>query len=332
MSFDLSSLGAALPSPLTNGETTSEEGGKVGEGANRAEEWKPEEEKREAEQEEDRESGKKVEAPPLKLTVLSWNIDGSHAKGMAKCRKWVVPAVIDDVKPHVMLLQEIPTREILTTICNNRYSFTSTSSGPRKEAAVVYSRNDFEYLPQSIQQIAGQHLPNEDQQKIELLCERTATVRLQHRTGRKTFLFFSFHNINIIGQQYDTTPKEMATLFCTLVQNVAETERDTQVVCGADFNYCRDGFFEGMGSVPITINVPHTLVHHDDIRRRVRVPDYDPTDRRKFKDKIDYFVLRNIAMNNDPAAHDMTKYHIPDSSVPHDPLVYVWPQPTETTD
>ena len=284
--------------------------------------------------------------PPLKLIILSWNIDGSNKKGMAECRKCVVPAVIDAVKPHVMLLQEIPSKEILTTICGNRYTFTATSSDSRKEAAVVYSTNDFDECldecldedlpPQLIQQIAKQHLPNVDQQKVELLCKRTATVRLQQGTERKTFLFFSFHNINIIGQQYDTTPKEMATLFCTLVQNVAEMERDTQVVCGADFNYSRDGFFEGMGCVPIN-TVPHTLVHHDDIRRRVRVPDYVPTDRRKFKDKIDYFVLGNIAMNNDPTAHDITNYkgdytnNKGTSNVSHDPLEYVWPQPTETT-
>ena len=297
MNFDLSSLTAALPRPAPPT------------------------------------AGRPPPVPPLKLTVLSWNIDGLNTKGMAECRNREVPAVIDNVKPHVMLLQEIPTREILTRICNNRYSSTATSSDARKEAAVVYIRNDFKYLPQqSIQQIAGQHLPNVDQQKVELLCKRTATVRLQHRIGRNTFLFFSFHNINNIGPQNNTTPKEMATLFCTLVQNVAETERYTQVVCGADFNYCRDGFFEGMGCVPIT-NVPHTLVRHDDIRRRVRVPDYVPTDRRKYKDKIDYFVLGNIAINNGPTALDITKYHyIPDSSVPHDPLVYVWTQPTETTD
>ena len=58
----VSSVDAIDAALLTNGETTSEEGGKAGEGANRAEEGKPEEEKREAEQEEeDRESGKKVE-------------------------------------------------------------------------------------------------------------------------------------------------------------------------------------------------------------------------------------------------------------------------------
>ena len=280
--------------------------------------------------------------PPTELKIVSWNIDGPNGILMSYSRNRLVPRVITAISPHVMLLQEIPNKEILTRICNNSYAFTSTSSGPRKEAAVVYSTNDFECLsPQSIpqqliQQIAEQHLPNEDQQKVELLCERTATVRLQHRTGRKTFLFFSFHNIYVIGQQYDTTPKEMATLFCTLVQNIAETERDTQVVCGADFNYCRDGFFEGKGCVPIN-NVPHTLVHHDDIRRRVRVPDYDPTDRRKFKNKIDYFVLGNIAINNDPTAHDITNYkgyytnYKGTSNVPHDPLEYVWTQPTETT-
>ena len=61
-SQSVSSADAIDAALLTNRETTSEEGGKVGEGANRAEEGKPEEEKRKTErEEEERESGKKIE-------------------------------------------------------------------------------------------------------------------------------------------------------------------------------------------------------------------------------------------------------------------------------
>ena len=280
--------------------------------------------------------------PPLELTVLSWNIHGLSSKGMAGCRNRLVPRVIATINPDVIMLQENYTKIILDDIighCNikndRRYSWIAADT--EEEAKVLYDSNLFEPCTRKgmpteraervdISAFAQEIFPNEGARKlrtgqvdsrVDLFSYRAVAVRLRHKTTKNVLILISFHNLNTKGSE------EMASAFCKIVHRMSENEK-TLVIGGADLNCTRHNFYEDIASVP----------------------DYDTTDRRKRKDKIDYFVWdkpgnitvegdpRPIALDIFPPANDQEhpfqqvfrdlrgKVEIYERSLDHDPLVY----------
>ena len=216
---------------------------------------------------------------------------------MADCRNRLVPRVIADINPDVIMLQEISTlilRNAVIDYCkkfNRPYSWIATvtrPAGTKTEAMVLYNSKLFEPCTREgipteraervdISAFAQEVFPNEGARELRagevdfrvrktLFSDRAVAVRLRHKTTKNVLILISFHNLTK-GKKYGTTREEMASAFCKIVHRMSENEK-TLVIGGADLNCTRRNFYEDIASVP----------------------DYDKTDRRARKNKIDYFV------------------------------------------
>ena len=208
---------------------------------------------------------------------------------MPDCRNRLVPRVIADINPDVIMLQEISTlilRDAITNHCKTiRRRYTRIVAGKRTEAMVLYDSKLFEPCTQEgmpterakkvdISAFAQEMFPNEGARelrtgqvdpRVRLFSDRAVAVRLRHRATQNVLIFISFHNLYTQGRHYRTTREEMASAFCKIVHRMSENEI-TLVIGGADLNCTRRNFYEDIASVP----------------------DYDTTDRRA--GKVDYFV------------------------------------------
>ena len=237
----------------------------------------------------------KPEVETLKITALSWNIMGKSKQGCSDARNVLVPIVVGDVNPDVVLLQETKPDFLVKYIASkcslNRRSrsYKEVNAGDPREARVLYDSEVFEIKPARVEGDMG----------------RKALVRLEHKLTRKQIIFMSFHNENRKGKS-----KRLATTFCRDVSRMAGV-KNTLVVAGADFN-C-DGFEAGSAVIP----------------------PYEVTERRLSKKKIDYFILASpgsvevktsvtalkIIPSTDPhssVAYSRKQYN---DSLDHDPLV-----------
>ena len=158
----------------------------------------------------------KPEVETLKITALSWNIMGESIEGRAEARNVLVPIVVGDVNPDVVLLQETKTDLLVKYIASkcslNRRSrsYKEVNAGDPTEARVLYDSKVFEI----------QHA-RED-------IDRVALVQLKHKLTKKQIIFMSFHNENKESEQ-------LATIFCKFMSTSAGKE-NTLVVAGADLN------------------------------------------------------------------------------------------------
>ena len=78
------------------------------------------------------------------IKVASWNIEGP---GRAGPRNDLVPLVVDDIKPDVLLLQEATTDKLIKLIkeqCQDR-SYLSEVAGDEKQARILYGSDIFEH-------------------------------------------------------------------------------------------------------------------------------------------------------------------------------------------
>ena len=261
----------------------------------------------------------------MDITVLSWNINGP---GRAGPRNHLVPLVVDDINPDVLLLQETTTNKLITLIeeqCQNR-SYLSEVAGDKKQARILYDSDIFEpWIPSGSQPAKNSLLdcvadfPQRYRIKTrrggvylsglrEFYDDRVAAVRLRHVDTGEVIVFMSFHN-----KRTGANVREIATDFCAIVSKNANKEHEnTLVVAGADLN-CST--FK---------------------RKPAHVPDYGRTPRslRRATPKVDYFVSawpRCITVKGGVRANDVTAVDDPDSpytvdeyesSLDHDPLVW----------
>ena len=221
-------------------------------------------------------SGGQDNRPPI-ATILSWNIDGKHELGTrAEPRNLLVPRVVDNVDPDVLLLQETRTKKLIKKIMQQRRQsriykiYEPGNPTDKKEARVVYDSKIFEPTNEQVQldTLVTNVYPSDEKPPVSLkevrkiFKKRVAVVRLRHIATGRVFIFMSFHNKYKIKEN---KRRFLARMLCCCV-SANMTPNDTLVVAGADFNIID---FE----------------HAD-------VPLYTPTQRRQ-NNMIDYFVARN---------------------------------------
>ena len=230
------------------------------------------------------------EGPRLEIKVMSWNING---RGPAQDRNRLVPLVVREVGPDVLLLQETETDALVTGIRSQARGagrgYEEVSAGNTKEARVLYDSKLYEAIPLrearifpgrrdrgrlSLAEVLEQSMPQEEQRELrgraaggmrQLFRRRIAIVGLKRREHElvpgRVMIFMSFHNVNT--SQGGEVREKGARGFCQIVQTVRELTGSV-VIAGADLN-------QQMRSDTPTI------------------PQYKPTSRRSRI--IDYFIL-----------------------------------------
>ena len=268
--------------------------------------------------------------PPVQETsnivVLSWNVNGEDP---VKARNLMVPKIVGDINPDVLLLQEVKSKKMvhyIASTCSIRWnrSYEYVESEKEDEAKVLYDPKMFaKPLPsEQIEPKKGMKLKSYVKEVSEATKElrsgdivpdvdvyekRVAAVSLEHKRTENQIIFMSFHNRKPTHE--DT--KRLAETFLQIVLTIADKENKL-VVVGADFN-CK----QSTGPGPPCI------------------PNYDATARRLHKKKIDYFVIAgpgNETPNASVVAYDIIPRESTGSSLAysreeyndcldHDPLV-----------
>jgi len=182
--------------------------------------------------------------PPI--VILSWNIHGA-ADGIAEPRKLLVPRVVDNVNPDVLLLQETRTNILIESIMQQHQQlrtyeiYEPGNPGDENEARVVYDSEIFEPTNEQVNLdalVTHVYPPDENppiplDEVITIFNERVAVVQLRHKATGQVFIFMSFHN-KYIGFT-DDKRRFLARMLCRCMSaNMAPD--DTLVVAGADFN------------------------------------------------------------------------------------------------
>ena len=244
----------------------------------------------------------KEEGPQLEIKVLSWNING---RGSAQDRNRLVPLVIKEIRPDVLLLQETKTDALVSSIRSQAREvgrdYEQISAGDTTEARVLYDSRLYEAISPrddrvfpgrggrgriSLAEALERSIPEEEHRELrgraaggmrQLYRRRIAIVGLKRRehelVPNRVTIFMSFHNVNT--SQGGETRERAARGFCQIVQSVRELT-GTVVIAGADLN-------QQMRS-----DTPS-------------IPRYKPTLRRSTR-IIDYFILASPPgrMEHDP--------------------------------
>ena len=194
------------------------------------------------------------------IKVLCWNINGS---GITDARNCLVPAVVEEVSPDVLLLQE-KTSDVIVKLCQRfkNYGLMETKPiDPQKnfiEALILYDQDKYEILnldevelfpggpilKDEIHRIIEEVVPNttwklkydKTQELRNIFYERMTIVCLKMiRDNPKSpiMIFISFHNIYKVKDCY---VRESAKLFCDLVLEI-QRRTGCVVVGGADLNH-----------------------------------------------------------------------------------------------
>ncbi|CAH3150980.1 unnamed protein product [Pocillopora meandrina] len=245
------------------------------------------------------------------IKVLSWNINGSSAAGMAEARKSILKSVIGDVDPDVMLLQEtiksIDSFFKDTGIPEKDYNYEKAED--ERETRVIYKNNAFEKVDPSPVHLDTvlKKVPEEETKVLRegivperrTIKNRICVVHLRHISTKREIIFVSFHNIRHNGEN-------IATKVCEIIASLHESN-ECYVIAGVDFN-C--DIFE------------HKLV---------QVPPYTTTLRREDKVKVDYYILSNSTKTWEVKAIDLAPFHkklqseefqmdLLNKAIDHDPL------------
>ena len=259
---------------------------------------------------------------------------------LTAARNQLVPEVVKDVNPDILLLQETKTQKIVDEISriNQRVYYKECKpleDSRLKETRILYNSDKFEEqkCDTNLLQNAIQELKEEETQyEVKLrekedgeprragvgrvVIERTSWVCLKRKDtpNAKPIIFMSFHNYN------NKDSNKGATVFCKAVA-VMKRLTTFDVVAGGDFN-CNIEKLPGMG----VINIPG---YAESERRKKR--------KGRGKAKIDFFVTepkfrvkvnaRDFTAPGDiarklarKAGCTYTVEHY-DNSVDHDPLI-----------
>lgn len=223
--------------------------------------------------------------PTVELKLLLWNIHGDTFAGMAAAREMLVQKVYSKCKPDIFLLQEVvaPSKCLPKQI--ERYSFHHCDVRPG-EAYIGYDRRLFDNPRKiNIQEVIGNKRllsgktalstrsdgPTPDQ---VFYSDRSCAIRLRHRSTRKELVLMSFHNASSRTGGGKADVISSAQGFIKLVCLVYEHEK-VPVIAGGDFNCDRSdlqGHAKEMGC---------------------ELPDYESSERRKSKEKIDLYVVKS---------------------------------------
>ena len=233
------------------------------------------------------------ERPQLEIKVMLWNINGP---GSAKYRNGMVPVVVKETRPDVLLLQETTTDLLVNSIISQANGvareYKEVKADDKTEARVLYDSRLYEAIslrddkvfpgregrgPISLAEALEQSIPPEEEQRElrggraaggmrGLFKDRIAIVGLKRRehelVSNRVMIFMSFHNMNT--SQGGDTRKKAAKGFCQIVKSMRELT-GTVVIAGADLN-------------------------QQMISDSPRIPQYSPTLRRISR-VIDYFIL-----------------------------------------
>ena len=89
----------------------------------------------------------KEEGPPLEIKVMSWNING---RGSAQDRNRLVPLVVRETRPDVLLLQETKTDVLVSSIKSQAREvgilYEQISADDKTEARVLYDSRRYEAI------------------------------------------------------------------------------------------------------------------------------------------------------------------------------------------
>lgn len=221
----------------------------------------------------------KVEPLPLKICVLLWNINGI---GETKLRNRLVPDVVKEIQPDVILLQEIETDKLVKKINKppNEYEEVfaeCTRTKCKKETRILFNTKKFTrvtvvdfstVLKTSVKTVALASKPmvtrSVDAHWQEIFRDRTSIVGLTRKGYDTTIVFLSFHNA-YTGLD-DDERKEYAERFCKIVSEIS-IQTGYTVIAGADLN-CKIAFGDHNGA---------TVLYYEATRRR--------------KKEIDHFIV-----------------------------------------
>ena len=183
--------------------------------------------------------------PPLTIRVLLWNING----GEAGPRNLVVPKVVKEVNPDVILLQEIITKvRVEPIIQSDKYGQVFAKDD--KESWILFRKekftcvSDFCNPPMSLNSVLetciDKIIPEEGTAKVRhgedtgwrrAFKNRISIVGLTSE-GYNDIVFLSFHNVNS-GKDAGKTSSEQ---FCQIVSTISK-QTGCIVIAGADLNY-----------------------------------------------------------------------------------------------
>ena len=227
----------------------------------------------------------------VSLNILLWNIHGSTRAGMASARTMLLNQVAKKSDPDVLLFQEIAAECTITkliTYANENMQREYYYEKIGSEAAIIYDAKIVELLSSiNIEAIighenllSGESSPRQTTRRQERSPDqeyygsRACAIRLRHIQTGIEFVVISFHNASTrtggTKEKIISNAKGFLKLVC-----LVETEMNLPVVAGGDFNCDRS-----------------KLLHVAE-ENRLGIPDYDSSDRRIGKEKIDLFIIKD---------------------------------------
>ena len=160
----------------------------------------------------------KAEQKRLEMKVLSWNIHGSSS---AERRNNLVPQLVRQASPDVLLLQETKTKKLVQAIINENVAtkrYTPVEAKKKNESQVLYDSNIYEAIPKeqkifpgkdgsgpiSLKEAFDRSMPTGEGREVKgikkLFNDRIAFVGLkrndQELTPERVTIFMSYHNVN----------------------------------------------------------------------------------------------------------------------------------------
>ena len=224
------------------------------------------------------------------IKVLLWNIFGP---GYAEARRLLVPAIVNEVDPDVLLLQETKERQLMNTITNPKNNgderkYKDVLATDSTETRVIYDANKYSLVNQeklflkdketlegilkiSIESVlSAENMVSLRKGKLEVLKDvfenriSIAGLRRKDSPASPVVAFLSFHNVHK-SKGADVRARAVEGI-CQIVSKIRDLT-ECVVLAGADFNQ------------QLTTCHNHTILK------------YTPTDRRLKSGQIDYFIL-----------------------------------------
>lgn len=213
---------------------------------------------------------------PVKVKVLSWNIDGYE--DIPEAKNLLVSLVVSQLNPDVLLLQGLPSQldpnqrtpsqQIVDHIieqCQQDHDrqYNCVNAGMQNMARLLYDRQLFRAVQEHD---VGEIVGGEGIEDGAPYSQRAVAVQLQHIATTNMIIFVSFCNVNRECQW--PVPIRLATTFCNSV-SVLRTRLNMPVVAGVTLNF--DPRFLSHVDLP-AVDVPECI--HISRRERFYVRNY----------------------------------------------------------
>lgn len=146
----------------------------------------------------------------VRVKVLSWSI--GHGSP-ARIRDEKVDVVVKKLKPEVLLLQEVPSKDIVEKLKGSQYTEAACiNDGEKIDSLILYDHKVFKNASNEV------HLKN-----VSIAC-------LRHTIYNTEVTFMSYHN-----PHKSKGATELAHLFCDGVRFIGMIN-EIEIVAGADLN------------------------------------------------------------------------------------------------